>query len=251
MELFSRRREEEYLERTSDTAEREATFEIGEKQKLLQETLEPFTQEQWQEQGSMVFDMPGAKEGESSRCTIEYAPVEGDPTKRLIKKFRMEEGENVLDSSNFPEGFPLFFSTTPLKYKKGETMGVTHKDSIEVFADLRTPLGIYTLLHEVGHAFTDTKQTDMQKEDLQVAKSKLRKNEPVTVREKYLFIKDERSADAFVLLNLRKFLSKEQLDVIKKVRIYSDQKQIHRGFLNCQTRQEGFFERMISILAKE
>lgn len=258
MEPFRTENPEEYLGRTQAQTQKETESTREGQEDFYVEITERQTPEEWGKEGVVSFDLPEGREGLTTRCTIEYDSVhdsnfasyfyrvsynskdlgqgllkQNNLRLRRIKSIKIENGENVLNINDLAPGISIYYLLTPAPEdpkEEVETIGAFAmlKDNlVESMVDPTKILGIFAILHEIGHFGNRSKFTPKDLEISEAAIKKVKFREKLSPEEKALFLKDERTADAFALRTARKFFSNDFIKKIKKFYTHERMAKIH------------------------
>ncbi len=212
---------------------------------------ERFTNEPWNDMGIMRFILSD-RDGELHSSTeIEYDGVIDENMHKFLEKLL----ENV--APHYPEGLESFqewlgkglkdyrritkmrmtsqHSTFEISKEIGKASVYTYignpsfdpvfghnaqhlpqHETIIVPSDVTCLYGLYALVHEVGHGHINLNRSKSQVEEELTIRQKSRESS-VSAKEKEVIIRNERTVDAYVLKNLRKFLPPDQTENLKKL----------------------------------
>jgi hypothetical protein len=230
---------ENYLERTRQVAERESVLLPEEFNSTVEELSTRLTQDQWQNEGVMAFNLPHVEGEAPAVCTIGYDSSldrkfkkhvlgeEFDETivalsrYKKIKGFTVERGDDRLDLKDVLEQCSVYIyphdvsSLTP--QEKMELGASADSGFVMSEFDPSSPIGLFFLLHEMGHFVEDSSISEDEKIDRIMARSKRKLGGVLNEDERACIVKDERNASAFFVKNMRKFLDTDTLEKINKI----------------------------------
>lgn len=213
-----------YLDNKSKMTE-ERHSQTEEERVALEKYLEtPFTDATWANEGVLEYDMGEAGVWveieydsllgeELHRHAHEQKEIIGDriPTEsmRRLKKLKFTSDGASFDLEDVLSHISIYFATERNTFSKvdidSQGTWISKEDMVLVFEDLRTLQGLITMLHEIGHAYEDG---SLPSERVEPEVSFSQKLAHIGLREhgKAEHIKTERTASAYALNVLRKFL---------------------------------------------
>ena len=252
-------KEENYLNRVVNASERATKMSQRERAETMSRLNERLTDEPWEKEGVMIFELPGDIEGAPAVCTIEYDstiapdlqghldrvkreknpyyppdPQAEDPNKfRRIKSF-LVAGEETLDIKNTcPEYSIYFYQNENNNDKKPDAFVSTKRKYIQSDVDPTTTLGIYVLLHEIGH-LESAKNPHSSQEDAMSARtaSDLGMAEKLDTKQKAAILREERTASAFALEKMKPFFDAKTMEATRKLGVQAGVKE-HAKYISC------------------
>jgi len=242
---------ENYLERTRQVAERESVLMPEDFDSTVEELSVRLTKEEWQNEGVMVFDLPCAEGEVPAVCSISYdssidrnfernvlgeelsEPISMVPGFQKIKGLTVERGQDRLDLKDILDKCSVYVCPQDISYlspqEKAELSASEHSGFILSELDPSSTLGLFVLMHEIGH-FVDRHSISHEKSTARLMTGfKVAGKEELDANDKAIMIDQERSASAFFVKNMRKFLDKETMGKINKIGIQRGIKSYHDG----------------------
>ena len=145
---------------------------------------------------------------------------------RRLRNVKLANGSHTLDSfSTIGEDWSVYMNTAP-QPALDVTAAVygAHKVAVS-FRPITSPIGLYGLMHELGHAREFSK---LGPEEIKAKSAIRRKEERLTLEEKKIILVSERRADAFALRHLNDFFDAEAMALFRKL-AYTGQSAYHEG----------------------
>ena len=252
--------DKQYLERTQKIAERrsfpseikgllkgemvliEDTTDVERMMHVDKLLTQPFSKEPWAKRGTYRFTTGNVWPNSGAVVDVDYDSDIGElkhvmakivsflekafePYRRL-RNVKLASGSHTLDSfSTIDKDWSVYMNTAPQP-----ALDVTaavyggHKVAVS-FRPITSPIGLYGLMHELGHVREFSKLSPKESE----AKSTIRrKEERLTPEEKKIILVSERRADAFALRHLNDFFDAEAMALFRKL-AYTGQSTYHES----------------------